>query len=147
VRSSIPRCSKIIPRTLTEIETIVSVCLSTTLQLFCHAGIRTQPTMLVLSSPIFQPLSLKRSLVKPFAKVPALSDLPEIQPAEGSVSNVSSRHGTYGGIDLAEGCKIMRSIKYTHKLILWVDVESNRDPTEIVSCTPGVLLVPAMKSF
>ena len=38
--------------------------------------------------------------VKPFAKVPALGDLPEIQPAKGSVSNVSSRHGIDGGVDI-----------------------------------------------
>ena len=44
--------------------------------------------------------------VKPFAKVPALGDLPEIQPAEGSVSNVSSTRGIDGSVDLAEGCLI-----------------------------------------
>jgi hypothetical protein len=89
-----------------------------------------------------------RISVKPFAKVPALGDLPEIQPAEGSVSNVSSRHGSDGGVDFAEiarSCVITRSIKYTHQLIHWVDVGRNRDPTEIVSGAPGVLLVPATK--
>jgi hypothetical protein len=57
--------------------------------------------------------NLVNILVKPFAKVPALSDLPEIQPAEGSVLNVSSRHRTYGSFDLVEGCITTRSIKYT----------------------------------
>ena len=56
--------------------------------------------------------------VKPFAKVPALGDLPEIQPAEGSVSNVSARRGTDGGVDLAEGCIITKSVKYTHQLLI-----------------------------
>lgn len=84
--------------------------------------------------------------VKPFAKVPALGDLPEIQPAEGSVSNVSPRPGINGGVDLAEGCIITRSIKYTHQLAHWVNAVRNGDPTEIVSGAPRVQLVPNTKS-
>src|ERR1700722_5129773 len=86
-----------------------------------------------------------RITVKPFARVPALRGLPEIKRAGGSVSSVSSRHGIDGGVDLAEGCLITRSIKYTHRLAHWVNAVRSGDSTGIVSA-PRVQLVPATKS-
>ena|SRR5271170_5047741 len=84
--------------------------------------------------------------VKPFANVPALGDLPAIRRARGSVSGVSSRRGIDGGVDLAEGCMITKSIKYTHQLAHWVNAIRHGDATEIVSGAPRVQLVPATKS-
>jgi len=67
-----------------------------------------------------------RISVKPFAKVPALLDLPAIQRAPASVSNVSSSRGSTGGVDLAqEGCLITKAIKYTHQLAHWVNAVRN----------------------
>jgi hypothetical protein len=74
-----------------------------------------------------------RITVKAFASVPALVDLPEIQQAPGSVSDVSSLQGTGGAIDLAEGCILTKSVKYTHQLVHWVDAVCSGDPGEIVS--------------
>ena len=75
---------------------------------------------------------------KPFAKVPALGDLPEIQPARATVSGVSSRCGVEGdpGVDLAEGCIVTKTIKYTHQLVHWVNAVRSGDPKDVVSEVP-----------
>jgi hypothetical protein len=73
-----------------------------------------------------------RITVKAFASVPSLADLPEIQQ-EGSVSNISSFQGTFGGIDLAEGCILTKSVKYTHQLVQWVKGVCRGHPREVVS--------------
>jgi hypothetical protein len=74
-----------------------------------------------------------RITVKAFASVPALADLPEIQQEPGSVSNISSFQGTSGYIDLAEGCILTKSIKYTHQLTHWVNAAHSGDPKEVIS--------------
>jgi hypothetical protein len=74
-----------------------------------------------------------RITVKPFAQVPALGNLSEIQQAPGIVTNVSSLSGTDASIDLAEGCILTKSVKYTHQLIHWVNVVHSGDPKEVVS--------------
>jgi hypothetical protein len=59
---------------------------------------------------------------KPFAKVPGLLDLPPIEHAPPSISNVSSFQGDLEGeVDLSEGCLINKAIKYTHQLMHWVN--------------------------
>ena len=67
-----------------------------------------------------------RISVKPFARVPALLDLPAIQRAPASVSDVSSSRGPAGGVDLSEGCLITKTIKYTHQLAHWVNAVRNK---------------------
>src|SRR5258707_2117088 len=73
---------------------------------------------------------------KPFAKVPALGDLPEIQPARATVSGVSSRCGVEDGVDLAEGCIVTKTIKDTHQLVHWVNAVRSGDPKDVVSEVP-----------
>jgi hypothetical protein len=74
-----------------------------------------------------------RITVKTFAAVPTLANLPEIQQAPGSVANISSFRGTGGGVDLAEGCILTKSVKYTHQLAHWVTAVRSGDPSEVVS--------------
>jgi len=74
-----------------------------------------------------------RITVRAFAAVPTLVDLPEIQQAPGSVSNVSSFRGAGGRVDLAEGCILTKSVKYTHQLVHWVNAACRGDPGEVVS--------------
>ena len=57
-----------------------------------------------------------RITVKKFAAVPALLDLDEIQRQPASVSQVSSFQGANDNVDLAEGCMLTKSVKYTHQL-------------------------------
>jgi hypothetical protein len=83
------------------------------------------------------PLTRKgRITAKAFASVPALAGLPAIQKQPGSVSNTSSLAGpdTAGGlIDLAEGCMLTKSVKYTHQLTYWVKAAHIEDSSELVS--------------
>ncbi|KAF9512295.1 hypothetical protein BS47DRAFT_1372848 [Hydnum rufescens UP504] len=58
--------------------------------------------------------------VKPFAAVPALGGLPEIPRPLATVSNLSPVRGPSWGVDLAEGCFLTKSVKYTHQLAHWV---------------------------
>lgn len=76
-----------------------------------------------------------RISVKPFAEVPPLAaaNLPPILRAQGSVSNVSSRHGAEEGVDLAEGCLVTKTIKYTHQLAHLINAVRNEDPQPIAS--------------
>jgi hypothetical protein len=74
-----------------------------------------------------------RFTVKKFAAVPSLLDQPAIQRPSPTVSNVSSLRGPDGGVDLAEGCLVTKTVKYTHQLAHWVNAVRNGDPTEIVS--------------
>lgn len=73
-----------------------------------------------------------RITVKPFAKVPplAVANLPQILPAQGSISNVSSHHGAEleEGVNLAEGCLMTKTIKYTHRLTHLINAVGNEDP-------------------
>ncbi|KAF8809017.1 hypothetical protein BYT27DRAFT_7284830 [Phlegmacium glaucopus] len=71
-----------------------------------------------------------RISVKPFASVPSLANLPSIQRAQASVSNVSSRCRVEG-VDLSEGCLVTKSIKYTHQLSHWINAAQNNDPEPI----------------
>ena len=69
-----------------------------------------------------------RITVKAFPSVPSLADLPEIQQEHGSISDVSSLQGSIGGLDLAEGCFLTKSLKYTHSLVHWINaVHSGRE--------------------
>ncbi|KAF8801382.1 hypothetical protein BYT27DRAFT_7115088, partial [Phlegmacium glaucopus] len=69
-----------------------------------------------------------RLLVKPFAAVPALLDLPEIQRQPASVSNVSSRLSSMrGSVDLEEGCLITKVVKYVHQLAHMVNAVRSGD--------------------
>jgi hypothetical protein len=68
-----------------------------------------------------------------FAAVPALADLPEIEQEPGSVSNLSSLRGAACRVDLAEGCILTKSVKYTHQPIYWVNAVCSGDPGEVVS--------------
>jgi len=36
-------------------------------------------------------------------------------------SSVRSRRGIQGGVDLAEGCLVTKTIRYTHQLAYWVN--------------------------
>jgi hypothetical protein len=74
-----------------------------------------------------------RITVKKFAAVPALLDLDEIQRQPASVSQVSSFRGANDGVDLAEGCMLTKSVKYTHQLTHWVNAVRGGDPSEVVS--------------
>jgi hypothetical protein len=72
-------------------------------------------------------------LVKPFASVPSLANLPPIQHAQASVSNVSSHHGVEDGVGLSEGCFATKTLKYTHQLSHWVNAVRNEGPEPIMS--------------
>ena len=74
-----------------------------------------------------------RLSVKPFAAVPAVLDLPEIQREPASVSNVSSRSSMRGNVDLEEGCLITKSVKYAHQLAHMVNAVGSGDPQPVVS--------------
>lgn len=71
--------------------------------------------------------------IKGFASVPALAGLPKIQQEACSVSRISSFQGDGSNIDLAEGCVLTKSVKYTHQLVHWVDAAHGGDPREVVS--------------
>ena len=74
-----------------------------------------------------------RITVKPFAAVPALLNLDEIQRQPRSVSQISSFQGDNDGVDLAEGCMLTKSVKYTHQLAHWVNAVGSGDLSEVVS--------------
>ena|ERR1700722_10805094 len=96
-----------------------------------------------------------RFTVKPFAAVPTLADLPEIQQAPSSVSNISSFRGAGGGVDRAEGCILTKSVKYTHQLTHWVNAVRGGDPSEVVSrefivdcqCLPHILNLISLQEY
>jgi hypothetical protein len=71
--------------------------------------------------------------VKKFAAVPALLDLDEIQRQPASVSQVSSFRGADDVVDLAEGCMLTKSVKYTHQLAHWINAVRGGDSSEVVS--------------
>jgi hypothetical protein len=73
-----------------------------------------------------------RLTVKQFAVVPALLNLPDIQRAPPTVSNVSSFHGAEDSIELSEGCLVTKSVKYTHQLIHWVSPLHSGDDEDLV---------------
>ncbi|OBZ66131.1 hypothetical protein A0H81_13738 [Grifola frondosa] len=75
-----------------------------------------------------------RISVKPFADIPALDGLPPIvQHAAPSVSNLSSRQGTDTGMieGWTEGCLVTNTLKYTHRIVHWVNVAQGRDPSDV----------------
>lgn len=75
----------------------------------------------------------QRISVPQFASVPLLQDLPTIQRAPASVSNVSTREGV-DVFDLAEeGCMVTKCVKYTHQLAYWIDAVDKGDPSVVVS--------------
>ena len=61
--------------------------------------------------------------VKEFASVPPLLGHPAIQRARANVSS----------LDLAEGCLVTKTVKYTHQLVHWINAVHNGDPTDVVS--------------
>ena len=78
-----------------------------------------------------------RFTVGPFARVPAMLDLPEIPPRPSNTvpnttpsQDAASRHS----VDLTEGCMLTKSIRYTHQLAHWVNAVrgQGRDPSEVV---------------
>ena len=76
-----------------------------------------------------------RLSLKPFAVVPALLDLPEIECDRGSVSNVSKSSclsSMHDSVNLEEGCLITKSVKYTHRLAHIVKAVSG-NPQPVVS--------------
>ncbi len=85
--------------------------------------------------------------VRPFAKVPALGDLPEIRHALRTVVSSSSRHRADGSVDLAEGCLLTKTVKYTHQLAHWVNAIRSGDPKEVVSEVPTRTLVRPTESL
>ena len=72
-------------------------------------------------------------LGQPFTSVPSLANLPSIQSPQASVSNVSSRRGVEGGVDLSEGCFVTKTLKYTHQLNYWINAVQDGDPEPIAS--------------
>ncbi|RDB28945.1 hypothetical protein Hypma_016031 [Hypsizygus marmoreus] len=76
-----------------------------------------------------------RVSTKPFATIPSLLQLPAISrpPASASGSDVSSRLGPdeFRDIDLSEGCLVTKTVKYTHRLIAWVDCGCSGDTTAV----------------
>ncbi|SRR6266404_1241983 len=76
----------------------------------------------------------ERITIKPFAGIPPLKvppgpssadilsiDLTGILRGTPSHSQAgSSRRGIQGGVDLAEGCLVTKTIRYTHQLAHWV---------------------------
>jgi hypothetical protein len=80
--------------------------------------------------------------VKAFAKVPAVLDLPEIRRETASVSNVSSRHESMrDSVSLEEGCILTKTVKYTHKLVHFVNAVHGGDPVPIVSQNFQILML------
>jgi hypothetical protein len=73
-----------------------------------------------------------RITFKTFASVPTLVDLPEIRQQPSTVSNVSSLQGPDNSLNLAEGCFLTKSVKYTHQLVHWVNAVHGGDPKEVV---------------
>lgn len=64
-----------------------------------------------------------RVSVQQFATVPPLLNLPEIPRLPGSVSSASSLQNSESGgfgTDLAEGCTVTKSIKYTHRYMHFI---------------------------
>ncbi|KAK2464686.1 hypothetical protein APHAL10511_003262 [Amanita phalloides] len=90
-----------------------------------------------------------RISVKPFARIPALLDLPPIQRASASVSNVSSFRETGGGVDLSEGCLLTKSVKYTHQLAHWVNAvrDKSADPSSIEEVISRQLRIVPSENF
>jgi len=74
-----------------------------------------------------------RITVKTFAAAHTLADLPEIEQHPCSVSDISSVQVDGGSIDLAEGCLLTKSVKYTHQLVHWVNAARSGDSREVVS--------------
>ena len=76
-----------------------------------------------------------RISAKPFAAVPPLLNLPAITRVDASVSDGSPFQGAGGGIDLAEGCLLTKSVKYTHQPARMVDAARSGDFATVVSGT------------
>lgn len=78
-----------------------------------------------------------RITFKPFASVTALAGLPELRQQPGPLTLPTKASDLlyldYSLIDLAEGCMLTKSVKYTHELMHWVGPARNEDPTEVVS--------------
>ena len=83
-----------------------------------------------------------RISVKPFASVPLLADLPPIQRAQASVSNVSSSREVEDGVDLSEGCFATKTLKYTHQLNQWINAVRRDDPEPIEDLIEELCITP-----
>jgi len=78
-----------------------------------------------------------RISVKKFAAVPALAGLPAIMRSAPSVSGVSSCPGPKDSdVDLKEGCMVTKVIKYSHRLVQFVNAVRGEDPSVVVSSCP-----------
>jgi hypothetical protein len=82
-----------------------------------------------------------RITVRPFAWVPSLADLHEIQQEPCSISDVSSVSVTDGPIDLAEGCMLTKSVKYTHQLTHWVKTACSGDAADAKELVSRKLII------
>src|SRR5687767_12345247 len=74
--------------------------------------------------------------VKPFAAVPALAGLDQIDPVPTSWSAepVSSAPvPARGGVHLSEGCLVTKCISYTHQLAHWVNAGRVGSSSRVVS--------------
>ncbi len=85
--------------------------------------------------------------VKPFARVLAVLDLPELRRASPTVRGSSSIRRVDGSVDLAEGCLLTKTVKYTHQLAHWVNAVRTGDPEEVVSEVPTRPLVRPTESL
>ena len=77
-----------------------------------------------------------RISVKPFAAVPNLLGLPEIQRRPEAQSPTISSYRwppLRGNVNLEEGCLIAKSTKYTHQLAHMVNAVRSGNPRPIVS--------------
>lgn len=77
----------------------------------------------------------ERISVKQFAAVPPLLDLPAIQRGPASVSDVSCSRGPGDGahVDLAEGCIVTKSVRYTNQLTHIINRVRCGDLSDVVS--------------
>jgi hypothetical protein len=74
-----------------------------------------------------------RISVSPFASIPALIGLPEIRRPARPVSIVLSLEGPKPKANLAEGCMVTKLVKYTHKVVFFVNDVCKGDPGDVVS--------------
>jgi hypothetical protein len=96
-----------------------------------------------------------RLSAEPPEDVPALLDLPEIrhlpetQHTPASASNVLSSRGLRAdssGVNLAEGCFVTKSCKYTHQLTRWI-VATRKEDSSVVVSRNFIGLAPATDSL
>jgi len=84
-----------------------------------------------------------RISVKKFAAVPALAGLPAIMRSAPSVSGVSSCPGPKDSdVDLKEGCMVTKVIKYSHRLVQFVNAVRGEDPSVVKEIIDDLAITP-----